>query len=190
MTTLSPGIFSHHIPIVIDIRKHSVQHILEILIISALPIDLVIQYTNKDVCYCTTNLYFFNILPEIKFVPFVIRIIWFYAFFKNFLRRNLCLHPTLLWLVHWKTLRQPGNGKAAIQIFLPETSNTRPLPGAGWSPLKLQAHSVLSMLHMQSPTFLHIIIWVKKKEREEVEEGKKEEKESNMNPESRPCHWP
>lgn len=51
------------------------------------------------------------------------------------------------------------------------------------SPLNLQAYSVLPM---QSPTFfLHIIIWVKEEEKADVEEGKKE---SNMNPESRPCH--
>lgn len=43
-----------------------------------------------------------------------------------------------------------------------------------------QSPTTLCLVHanMQSPTFLHIIIWVKKEEKEEVEKGKKE---GNMN---------
>lgn len=36
-----------------------------------------------------------------------------------------------------KNVKTAGNGEAAIPMCLPETSNARPLPGAGWSPLNL-----------------------------------------------------
>lgn len=50
------------------------------------------------------------------------------------------------------------NGRAVIQMSLPETLSTRPLHRVGWSPLYLQAHSVLFMLHLQSaslPLYYH-----------------------------------